>query len=186
MNNYLEKWGLTTNGIKDEGVPDRRDFFYIFCSGIFSFLGIFLVILIEHHTDFLLIVASFGASAVLLYDCIDSPLAQPRNAIGGHIISSLVGVSIYKLFMIDEKYFYTPLVGGLSVGLSIIAMGLTKTTHPPGAASSLIAVIGPQRILDKGYMYVIHPIASGISIMVIVALVTNNIINSRVYPKYWV
>jgi hypothetical protein len=40
---------------------------------------------------------SFGASAVLIYGAVRSPLAQPRNLIGGHIISAVIGVTTYKL-----------------------------------------------------------------------------------------
>lgn len=184
---YIEKIGIFSNGIVDIEKPKRKDLKDIFFSGIFSFIGIFTVIVIEHHTDFLMVVASFGASAVLLYDYIDTPLAQPRNAFGGHLVSSLIGVSLNKLFILSQAdYYYKPLVGALSVSLSIIIMGLTKTSHPPGAASALIAVMGPKSILDKGYMYVIHPISTGILIMIFIAVVFNNFVSKRVYPKYWV
>ena len=36
--------------------------------------------------DLTLLIGSFGASAVLVYGAIKSPLAQPRNLIGGHIV----------------------------------------------------------------------------------------------------
>jgi CBS-domain-containing membrane protein len=48
-------------------------------------------------TDGLLLVGSFGASAVLLYGAPRSPLAQPRNLIGGHALSALIGVSAWLL-----------------------------------------------------------------------------------------
>jgi CBS domain-containing membrane protein len=187
MLDYFNKWGLFTNGTLDENAPPRKELINIFCSGLFSFIGIFIIILIEHYTDFLLVIASFAASAVLIYDSIESPLAQPRNVIGGHILCSITGVSCYKLFMLNNSvYFYTPVVGALSVSLSIMLMGLTRTTHPPGAASALIAVIGPPRITDMGYMYVLYPILPGISIMVLVAVITNNLLSTRRYPIYWV
>ena len=48
-------------------------------------------------TDLVMIIGSFGASAVLIYGVIRSPLAQPRNLIGGHVISAVIGVTTYKL-----------------------------------------------------------------------------------------
>lgn len=38
-----------------------------------------------------IIVTSFGASAILLFGVIESPVAQPRNFVGGHIISAFMG-----------------------------------------------------------------------------------------------
>ena len=58
--------------------------------------------------------------------------------------------------------------------------------HPPGAASALIAVIGPKEIIEKGYFYVLYPISTGILIMILVAVIFNNFRVNRRYPKYWV
>lgn len=78
-------------------------------------------------SDNLFLIGSFGASAVLIYGIINSPLAQPRNLIGGHLISAITGVTIYKLFG-GEAW----LSASLSVSLSIVLMQITKTLHPPG------------------------------------------------------
>lgn len=183
---YFHKYGVITNGIESENVPQRKDFSHIFFSGLFSFIGIFIILLIEHHTDFILVAASFGASAVLIYDATDAPFSQPRNAIGGQALGALCGVCCYKLFALnDHEYFYTPVVGALAVATSIIVMGLTQTTHPPGAATALIAVIGSPKIIDLGFMYILYPIAIGISSMVCSAVVLNNLLTARQYPKYW-
>ena len=42
MNHYFEKWGLTTNGIPEENIPDRKSWSHIGFSGLFSFIGIFI------------------------------------------------------------------------------------------------------------------------------------------------
>ena len=127
MISYFNKWGLTTNGLPEEQSPKRLQLTTILFSGLFSFIGIFIIVLIEHQTDFLLVIASFGASAVLLYDSIGSPLAQPKNVFGGHIISSIIGVSTYKLANIyNGKFHYLPVSAGLAIGLSVILMGITK------------------------------------------------------------
>ena len=183
---YFHKYGLTSNGIEGEDVPKRKELSHTLYSGFVGFISIFIILLIEHHTDFILTAASFGASAVLLYDAVDAPFSQPRNVICGQIFSALCGVCCYKLFSLnDSQYFYTPVVGAVAVASSIIIMGLTQTTHPPGAATALIPVIGSKKIIDLGFMYVLHPIASGIFIMVFIAVVFNNIVSSRRYPKYW-
>ena len=61
-------------------------------------------------------------------------------------------------------------------------MQYTKTLHPPGGATALIAVLGTSKIVSLGYLYVLSPVLTGVSIMLIVALVFNNITSHRKYP----
>lgn len=131
--------------------------------------------------DLTLIIGSFGASAVLIYGAIKSPLAQPRNLIGGHIISGLVGVASYKIF--GETIW---IASALGVSISIVAMLVTKTLHPPGGATALIAVIGGDKIHNLGFLYAIIPAGAGAFILLIVALLVNNLSKNRRYPEYWI
>jgi CBS-domain-containing membrane protein len=131
--------------------------------------------------DLTLIIGSFGASAVLVYGAIKSPLAQPRNLIGGHIISGLVGVACYQLFG-DVIW----MAAALGVSLAIVAMLATKTVHPPGGATALIAIIGGKKIHDLGFLYAFIPAGAGALILLVVALLINNISKNRRYPEYWI
>lgn len=130
--------------------------------------------------DLTLIIGSFGASAVLVYGAIKSPLAQPRNLIGGHIVSGLVGVACYQIFG-DTIW----LASAMGVSLAIAAMLLTRTLHPPGGATALIAVIGGEKIHKLGFLYAFVPAGLGASILLIVALIVNNLSRNRRYPEYW-
>lgn len=156
----------------------------ILWSWIGAFLGIIPLAYINYNylieSDLVLIIGSFGASAVLIYGTIRSPLAQPRNLIGGHVISALIGVAAYQLFP-DILWLAAP----VAVATAIAVMHATKTLHPPGGASALIAVIGSDKIHALGYLYAIIPVGSGALIMLIVALIVNNIPNSRRYPEFW-
>ena len=130
--------------------------------------------------DMTLIIGSFGASAVLIYAAIDSPLSQPRNLLGGHILSAIVGVFCFKVFGT------TPWVAAsLAVSLAIAVMLLTGTLHPPGGATALIAVAGSDVVHDLGFYYAIVPAGLGALILLAVALVTNNLAANRRYPKSW-
>ncbi len=131
-------------------------------------------------TDLILIIGSFGASAVLIFGAIKSPLAQPPNLIGGHIISALIGVSAYKAL---APHLW--LAAALGVATAIAAMHLTKTLHPPGGATALIAVIGGEKVHQLGYLYALVPVAAGAVIMLAVALIVNNIPKTRKYPEFW-
>ena len=127
-----------------------------------------------------MIIGSFGASAVLIYGAIRSPLAQPRNLIGGHVLSAIIGVTAFKLF--GQQPW---LAASIAVSTSIALMHLTKTLHPPGGATALIAVIGSDSIHNLGYLYVLMPAALGAIVMLLIALVVNNIPKTRHYPEFW-
>ena len=131
--------------------------------------------------DLTLIIGSFGASAVLVYAAIKSPLAQPRNLVGGHIISGLVGVLCYQLF---GKTIW--IATAFAVSLAIAAMLITRTLHPPGGATALIAVIGGDAVHKLGFLYAFMPAGLGAIILLVVALLVNNLSKNRRYPEYWV
>jgi len=153
---------------------------------IWSWIGSFLGILaisyfhrdILDDKDLTLVIGSFGASAVLVYGAVNSPLAQPRNLIGGHIISAIVGVISYKLFSQNLLF-----ACAFCVSTSILIMQLTLTLHPPGGATALIAVIGSEQIHALGFLYVLVPVTTGAFILLITAVIINNIPKHRYYPE---
>ena len=157
------------------GVGNRPSPKWMLVSWIGGFLGIFLIEQIGQMIDLgdrasLFLIGSFGASAVLAYGAPQAPFSQPRNLIGGHCISALVGVSVY-LLLGNQGIFACP----LAVSLAIVAMQLTGTVHPPGGATALIAVIGGSTVHSLGYWYVLCPVGLGACIMVAVAMVVNNL-----------
>jgi CBS-domain-containing membrane protein len=164
--------------------PARASLCDMIWSLIGSFLGIAAVALLNYkilaESDALLLIGSFGASAVLIFGAVSGPLSQPRNLLGGHLISALVGVTMLQLFT-DTLW----LAAALAVSVSIFLMHLTRTLHPPGGATALIAVIGSSKIHALGYMYALIPVTSGAIIMLFVALIINNIPSKRQYPKFW-
>ncbi|KIM93261.1 hypothetical protein OIDMADRAFT_46333 [Oidiodendron maius Zn] len=90
------------------------------------------------------VVASLGAAAILEFHTIDSPLAQPRNAILGQMFSATIGIGVTKLFYLSPNFeSWRWVAGALSVGLSSAFMGLTKTVHPPAGATALLCSTEP-------------------------------------------
>ena len=64
-------------------------------------------------------------------------------------------------------------------------MLVTGTLHPPGGATALIAVTGGEGIRQLGYWYALVPCLAGACLMLLIALMVNNIPRSRRYPLYW-
>ena len=168
---------ITKIVIYSETMIDVEEHFWTF---IGAFVGIGLIGFLQSSylapSDNIFLVGSFGASAVLIYGVVNSPLAQPRNLVGGHVISAILGVAVNQLVPIPW------LAAALAVSSSIVLMQVTKTLHPPGGATALIAVTGSDEIKNLGYLYVLSPILSGVIILLVVALYFNDAAN-RSYPK---
>lgn len=163
-----------------ETLVDFKEHFWAFVG---SFIGIGIIAYLQSQTlpnsDVVFLIGSFGASSVLVYGVIQSPLAQPRNLIGGHLVSAIIGVTVQQ-FAPDVIYITAP----LAVSLSIVFMQITKTLHPPGGATALIAVTGSAAIKNLGYWYVLSPVLSGSLILLFVALIFNNVTSHRKYPNH--
>lgn len=166
--------------------PPRNKGLDVYWSTIASFLGIGIISVLDRYSAFYygnsVLIASFGASAVLTYGAPSADFSQPRNLVGGHLISALIGVTMFKMFS-----FNLELASALAVSLSIGAMHMTKTLHPPGGATALVAVIGGEEIHNMGYLYIYSPAFVGALIILSVALLVNNLSKKayRHYPKYW-
>lgn len=149
-------------------------------SGAAGCLAIFLTTWIAYTTIgttvFPFLLASMGASAVLLLGAPHSPLSQPWSFVGGHLISGAIGITCAH--HIPSLY----LSAGLAVGLAIVAMYYLRCLHPPGGATALLAVVGDQRIHALGYHLLIAPVLLNIVALLALALLINRLVPGRQYP----
>ncbi len=129
----------------------------------------------------LMLLGSFGASAVLLFAIHDSPYAQPRNLIGGHLLAALVGVACQQWLPLPVW-----LNAALAVSLAIAAMQLLRVLHPPGGATALLAVIGGPKVHALGFGYVLSPVLVSALIMLGIALLSHRLLGRQRWPNYWV
>lgn len=159
-----------------------------FWSLIGAFCGLAVVAAVFNNTPSIqrhnppAFIASFGASAILEYNAIRSPLGQPRNALLGHTFSALIGVGISKLFQLHSDYEKIKwIAAAIACGISSAVMLLTGTVHPPGGASAVIAAIDASAIAMGWYF--VGLVLWGATLMMMVGLVLNNI--QRQFPVYW-
>lgn len=123
-----------------------------------------------------LLVASMGASAVLLFAVPHGALSQPWALVGGHLVSALIGVSC-AMFVSDSF-----VAGPLAVALAIYAMHHLRCIHPPGGATALAAVVGGSGVHALGYQFVLTPVLLNVAIMLLVAVAANYPFPWRRYP----
>lgn len=151
-------------------------------SSLGGLVGIAIVYLLslrlESSISSVLIVASMGASAVLVFAVPHGALSQPWPVMGGHIISAIIGVICFQSF--DNIV----VASSAAVGLAILAMYYLRCLHPPGGATALLAVIGGEPIHNMGFGFVIDPILTNVSILLLTAIAFNYLFKLRRYPAH--
>lgn len=135
-------------------------------------------------TGLLLNLGSFGATAVLVYAAPAAPLAQPRNVVLGHALSAAVGVAARVALAGAPLPGARPAGAALAVALSVSLMAAFGVTHPPGGATALIAAVGGADVEALGAAFIADAALGG-ALLVLVALVGNNVLTWRRYPVYW-
>lgn len=151
-------------------------------SGLGGFIAIFAILFSAqhllgfHHPG--LLVASMGASAVLLFAVPHGPLSQPWNVFGGHLISAVIGVTCARWIGTG------PVAAAAGVGIAISAMYYLRCIHPPGGATALSAVVTSDAVHALGYKFVLTPVLFDVIVILFVAVTFNYLFKWRRYPAY--
>ncbi|MDD3530072.1 MAG: HPP family protein [Gallionellaceae bacterium] len=144
--------------------------------GILGVLGISQGVLDSQGTA--LVVTSMGASAVLLFAAPHSPLSQPWAVLGGHLVSSAIGITC--VLLVDDLLS----AAAMAVALSIAAMYYLRCLHPPGGAAALATVVGGEAVHALGYAYLVTPLLLNVLALLSVAMLFNAPFRHRRYPLW--
>lgn len=139
-------------------------------------LSIFVLLLLSQWSQHVWVMAPFGASCVLLYAVPQSPLAQPRNIILGHVLSASVGLLMLKLFGAELWSI------ALAVGIAIALMQGLRCVHPPAGANPLLILLTAQSV-DYAWSFLLFPVLSGALTLVGIAWIVNNIKAEQPWPS---
>ena len=99
-----------------------------------------------------IILASTGATAILVFGMPHVPASQPWNIVGGHLVSAFIGVTCYLLIPVDI------LAASVAIPLAMLAMHSLRCMHPPGGATAITAVIGGESVHQLSYAFMIVPV----------------------------
>lgn len=149
-------------------------------SGLAAACGIFILAFTLHilggqHYPVMLL-ASMGASAALLFSVPHSPMAQPWSLVGGHLVSALMGW--LTIHLIPDP----TLAAAVTVGAAVFAMYVLNCLHPPGAATGLVCVLNASAFQAAGGAWLLWIIGSNASILLFSAWLVNRLIPGRHYP----
>jgi len=145
-----------------------------------GFVAILAVVAISHWTldahGAMALIASMGATAVLIFAVPHGTLSQPWPVLGGHAISATLGVACAT--WIGDPVLAAP----LAVGLAIVAMHYLRCLHPPGGATALTAVIGGDVVHAMGFQFVFTPVLLNVAVLLAYGIAFNAPFSWRRYP----
>jgi CBS-domain-containing membrane protein len=120
------------------------------------------------------LLASFGATTVIVFGYHDNQFAQPKNVFFGHLLSAFVGILFATFFGVS---FITI---GLAVGIGVMLMMAFKITHPPAGGNPIIVMIG-----GVSFQFLIFPVMVGAIAIIIGGIIYNRLILKKKYPQTW-
>lgn len=168
-----------------KAIAKHQSFFISFkevaLTSLAAFTAIFILVMVVHYATLsakltLLVLASMGASTFLLFVVPHSPMSQPWAVVGGHLISSVIGVACAQY--IAHPAFAT----AIAVALSIFIMHWLQCLHPPSAATAMIAVLGGPEVHMMGWQLCYEVVVINAGTIVVLAIVINDFILNRRYP----
>lgn len=140
-----------------------------------AFIAILPLSYVALNTESLMLLGSFGASALLLFALPEAPLSQPRSVICGHLIASAIALAC--LLLLGKTWWAIGAATGLGVGL----MMLTRTIHPPAGSNAIIVFLA-----SPSWDFLMMSTLGGTVLLVSVAYCYHKTTRHHRYPQYWI
>jgi CBS-domain-containing membrane protein len=191
---WLRQYVRRFAAVEGKAAPPRHGLFEAAVAGATSLVAMLVLAAAQYRWpafsdgSVVLLMGSFGATAVLVFALPLAPAAQPRSVIGGHLVGALCGLTLRSLLVeLPNSSVATFVAAALGVASSITIMMLLGVLHPPGGATALIAVTGDATITQLGWLFLAVPTLAGSSLLILLALLLNNLSGepTRKYPQYW-
>ncbi|QEY26683.1 HPP family protein [Neisseria zalophi] len=163
------KWPKPTDSL-----PPRLPWKNIYWAWLGGFFAAAMLGITQDLSGFPMIVGSFGASCLLIFAYPNSPLSQPRNVIGGHFVASLTGLVFLNFIGV---YWWSM---AAAVATAIALMLILRVPHAPAGSNPFIVMMA-----GAHWDFLITPTLLGSIVVVLIALIHNNIGKDRRYPTYW-
>ncbi len=160
------------------GAPDRAVEVGLLPGAVLAGVGTFIAIAaldgLAAFSGQPLVLGSFGASCVLLLGFPAGPFSQPRNLVGGHLLTTAVGLIFLTLFGPG----WLAMAGATAVAVTL--MVLTRTVHPPAGSNPVIIFMG-----HAGWSFLLMPTAIGAAMLLIIVWVFWRARRPGTWPLRW-
>lgn len=141
------------------------------CAGVFAAIGV--LAFASYNLGWLLLLGSFGSTAVMVFTFPELHFSQPRSVVGGHVICTAVGLAALGLWGPS----WWSLAGAAAACVAL--MMATRTLHPPAGSNPIIVFLAAPK-----WSFLFFPTLFGALTMVAVALLYHRA-TRRTYPLYW-
>ncbi len=168
---FFKKW----RG-QNSAPPERSSLVSILGNAIIAGIVISLLFLLQDKLEAILVMGTFGASCLIVFSYPDSPFAQPRNVVCGHLMGAIIGLICFKL--LGPAWWSA----GLAVALTIIAMKSSRTVHPPATSNPLIFFLIKSQ---PHWSFMLFSTFMGACAIILIALFVHNLRRTEAWPKYW-
>lgn len=153
------------------GAPALMQVARVWCGAVIAIAALAYLTQATQHP---LLLGSFGATCVLVFGFPDSPFSQPRNVIGGHVLSSLTGLIFISVLGV------TWWSAALALATAIAVMQLTRTVHPPAGSNPVIIML-----THASWPFLLNPTLTGAVILSAIGLAFHTLTRKAPYPTYW-
>lgn len=158
-----------------EQPPPRSPWSAILATALAAALVVGGLTYASHKLEILLMLGSFAASTLIVFAYPDSPFAQPRNVVLGHLLGSACGLVVAHA--LPGCWWAAPVAVGLAIGL----MKAARAVHPPACSNPLIVCA----LHPAPWTFLLFPTLAGAATIVLVALFYHNLRRAAPWPKYW-
>lgn len=158
---------------------DQARIFAVLAGAVGGAVAIASMELFSATTAYPLVAIPFATSIVTVLGLPKAATAQPRALVGGHLLSTLVGLLVLKLCGPE------PWAAALAVGLAMVVMHLTGTFHPPAGIDPMVVVVN-----NMPWSFLIVPIGAGVLLLTLFGLVWHNVVahgpdKADSWPTHW-
>lgn len=167
--NFFKKW----RGQNAE-LPERSSIPAILANALIAGLVISALFLLTEKLDTILVMGTFAASSLIVFSYPDSPFAQPRNVILGHLWGTVIGLTC--LTFLGPAWWSA----GLAVALTIVAMKSCRTVHPPATSNPMVIFL-----IKPHWSFIFFPTLAGAFAIILIGLFIHNFRRQEAWPKYW-
>ena len=122
----------------------------------------------------MLLLGSFGASALLLFALPEAPLSQPRAVFLGHLSASAIALACF--WLCGPQWWAVGLATGLGVGFMMVA----RCVHPPAGSNAIIVFLA-----KPGGVFLLSSTVGGVMALIAFACVYHRATGRYRYPAYW-
>lgn len=155
--------------------PPRAPWVTIATATATSCMALVTLVVVGKLSGEVLLIPPMAASMALVAGAPALPLSQPRNVIGGQVLSAIVGV-------VAGLVAHNPWVAAIAGGLALGAMLIARMAHSPAAATAVLGSL----VHGRHHCLVFVACVAVAAVIVTAYGWFRSLAKGPNYPTYWI